>query len=662
MAQKRKPSLWGAALILIWLAVIFAFYFAFHRPFTPEFFFQFVSSLLEIAIIAAITVLAGAVGAKILPALNAPHLARLALRAALGFGVLSFSYLFIGSLVGTSGWLAWAFLFGLLFMLWRDIPVWGSDLSGFRESWRSKDGFLRFTGLLVALLFIFALLTALAPPLKFDTLAYHLSLPQQYILDGRINFVEGNVFWGFPQLPHMLSTWALALGAQWGALIGWAMGLLCVLGLASHLSARLGQRAAWVVVAALLSGYSLAASLGWAYVDWTSMLMAWAMLFSMDLWIGKRETRFATLAGVFAGLAFGSKYTAGLLVPLGLIVLLLRKPRAWSAAGLYLAAAFFIAFPWLLKNVMVTGNPLYPLLFLGGEMDAFRVAYLQGFAPQASWMDVVLLPLRATLFGIEGARIAGAPGYEASVGPLLLALGALAIFSDQSLKRDQRGLKLIATIIAIGGLLLWVVAGVVSGHLIRTHLYYSIFPAFAMLAGFGCLRLSRINLKNLKLEWVVAGLICFVLFLNVVQVGQETIKSRVIPYLSGQISAQQYVDSNLGSYGSAMQTLQQLPAGARVLMLWDSRGYYCVSLCDPDELIDRWPHDIATNGTPDAAIAAWRTAAYTHVLYYALGASFIHEDPQHFHAFDLVELEIALDGLQLVQDFNGDYLLYSLAE
>jgi hypothetical protein len=42
---------------------------------------------------------------------------------------------------------------------------------------------------------------ALAPPTQFDSLVYHLALPQKYILSGKINYVQGNFFFSFPDIP-----------------------------------------------------------------------------------------------------------------------------------------------------------------------------------------------------------------------------------------------------------------------------------------------------------------------------------------------------------------------------------------------------------------------------------------------------------------------------
>jgi hypothetical protein len=359
-------------------------------------------------------------------------------------------------------------------------------------------------------------------------------------------------------------------------------------------------------------------------------------------------------------MAFGTKYTAGLLVPLGLLAIVWIGKQDWRAARRYLLAAFVLALPWLLRNAFATGNPFYPLLLPGGAMDAFRLNYYQGFAPQGNWMDAMLLPLRATFAGIEGGRIGDAPGYESSVGPLLLIFGALALLPGGD-KKTGRNLKHIVAMITVGGLVAWGIAGRLSGHLIRTQLYFALFPAFAALAGFGFAAAERMRLPKLRLGRLLDALVCVSLGLNALQVGLKAMDSGIFQVWSGQINEEAYLERNLGLYALVMSSLaDQLPANARVLMLWEPRGYACAPSCDPDEIIDRWPHDLAAFGSADAVLANWRAVGYTQVLYYRLGARFIYEDPEHFHHFNFALMDKALADLPLIQNYNGDYLLYSL--
>ncbi len=651
----------GVALILIWLTFGLAFYYAFHRPFTPGFAMQILFASRDLAITTLLFGLAGALGTRALPAISGMPLARFAARGALGLGALSLIYLVVGSTLGTGTLLAWGLWLLLAIWLRIDFVIWWGDASAFSSIWRSSGKLGQTTAVLCQIIFGASLFIALAPPLQFDALVYHLSLPKMYLAEGRIAYVPEIMYWGFPQLTHMLVTWQGAMGATHGALVAWGMGLLAAIGILGHMVIRLSPRRAWVALAALLCGSSLVTALASAYVDWPSILMAWGFILMLDLWSQKRDPRFAIWAGIFAGFAFGTKYTAGLLAVLGALVIVWIGKRDWRSVLLFLRAALALALPWLVRNALATGNPFYPLLLPGGEMDALRLGYYQGFAAQGNWLDAVLLPFRATWLGIEAGHIGSAPGYETSLGPLLLGLGVLALIPSVE-KKQTRQLKQIAALIAIGGLLFWAIGGRITGHLIRSHLYYSLFPSFAILAAFGFAAVEKIKLSKFRTGRILGAVVCLALGLTTLQTGINLINSGVLQFWSGQISAETYVEKNLGVYAVVMKALRELPDEARVMMLWETRGYGCLPDCEPDEVIDRWPHDLAVYGTPNATIESWRAAGYTHVLYYALGARFIYEDHQHFHAFDLAELEGALSSLTLVQDFNSDYLLYSLSE
>jgi hypothetical protein len=383
------------------------------------------------------------------------------------------------------------------------------------------------------------------------------------------------------------------------------------------------------------------------------------MLLMLDLAASGRDAgRWITWAGVFCGLAFGAKYTAGLLAPLGALALwwLLKD---WRAAVRFLGAALLLALPWLARNALATGNPFYPLLLPGGEMDVIRLDYYQGFAAQGNVWDAILLPLRGTWLGVEGGRVGTAPGYETSLGPLLLGLGLLGALPAVHTRQAGK-FKWISAVLAIGGLLFWAIAGRFTGHLIRSHLYFFLFPAFGAMAAFGFAAAERVRVGELRVGRVLVAAICLALGLSAWQAAARVADSGALQLWTGAQSEPQYREHNLGLYASVMESLSQETDGGGVLMLWETRGYGCLPACDPDEVIDRWPHDLAVHGSPQAALNAWQAAGYEYVLYYKLGAHFVHDDPEHFHTFDIDGVEQALGGLPLVRDYNGDYLLYSL--
>jgi hypothetical protein len=95
-------------------------------------------------------------------------------------------------------------------------------------------------------------------------------------------------------------------------------------------------------------------------------------------------------------------------------------------------------------------------------------------------------------------------------------------------------------------------------------------------------------------------------------------------------------------------------------MLWEPRSLYCLPKCIPDEIIDRWKHDLLIYQEPDAVLESWRSLGYSHLLYYQLGSDFVRRDDQRYSAGDWEALDRLRAYLPPPQDFGGAYLLYRL--
>jgi hypothetical protein len=84
-------------------------------------------------------------------------------------------------------------------------------------------------------------------------------------------------------------------------------------------------------------------------------------------YVRTRETASLAAAGLLSGAAAATKYlglVSAALVLLPLAVLALRVGRARALAGA-LGLAVLVALPWYLRNLIETGNPVYPLVFGG---------------------------------------------------------------------------------------------------------------------------------------------------------------------------------------------------------------------------------------------------------------------------------------------------------
>ena len=650
---------------LLWLAVAVSFYYYAHKPITPLLALNLAAAGWQAAVTVLIVSLAGALGARLLPDIDLEPLGRVAFRAALGLGMLSIAVLLLGAVVGLSTIIALIITFGLAIWLRRDWAVWWRDWAALPHAWKQSGKLGKSIAVGSSLIVLVGFLVALAPPLKFDSLVYHLTMPRDYITAGKVVYLPGNTYWGFPQTAHMLYSWGLALGVKHMAVMGWMMGVLTLVGIVGHVGQRMGIRYGWVAAACLLASYSLASSLAWGYVDWPSMLMGWAFVVSMDLWLGTNAHRYLALAGAFSGMAFGTKYTAGIifLTGIGILVWNMWKHGKWDWRVLlrYGLLASLFAFPWLLKNYLATGNPFYPLLTAAGTVTNTRLEIFQGHPVQGDWRDALFLPLRATFMGIENGHVGeNGPGYEASLGPALLAFGSLAWLGWAAVAKPQKMLTQTAVLVGTLGLLLWAVAGRFSGHLIRTHLYYSIFPALGILAAAGFSGLEKRVLPGVRLGRIAGVLLVFVLGLNLVQLGTGLVQMGSVQYLLGFQSERDYVNSNLGMYGLAMQRVQDLPEGSMALLLWEARGYYCMPQCRSDETLDRWIDDYRKFGDSPHVLANWRQQGITHLLYFQAGADFIRGEDNRYLSAEWQALDSLLAELELLNAYNGAYLLYDI--
>ena len=649
-------------LALLWLVLVFVLYYASHKPFTPEVVVSLAAAAWNLLTALAVLSLAGGLGRKLLGEYGRPLLVRLALQAALGLGVLSLAALIVGATLGTHSLVAWLGLLLTGFLLRREIIGWWRSWSALKVAWEYGGRLGKILGILSGLILGFSILTALAPPVKFDALVYHLALPRAYLQAGKVTYFPWNFFWGMPQLAEMLYTWSMRLaGDRAAASLGWSVGVVALAGILGLAQERYGAQAAWVAMASLLAGVTTASGLGWAYVEWFTILFGAAFLAASQTALDNQKTAAWILPGVFAGFALGSKYTAGALLLAGVGAILWEGRNRYSLSkifrqsALFLVTAVVVSLPWLIKNLAATGNPIYPFLFPSGAVNVYRMSLYQSLPAWGDWRDFFLLPIRATVLGYEGA-----PGYAAAAGPLLLGLGL--IYPLRRWLRVAPALPAagVAVPVAVWGMMIWAIASRLSGLLIQTRLYMSFFPAFAMLAGGGYLALTAIRLPGVRLGRVAGSLVVLALGLNAIQLGLETLSRQTIETLTGQRLPGDYLAANLGWIVAADQAIGELPEDARVILLWEPRSLYCLPRCDPDEVLDRWLVDWDANQSAAGVLAFWQAAGYSHLLFNQQGADFVREQDSRYTTEHWQALEDLLANLPPPREIGGGYQLYSL--
>ena len=338
---------------------------------------------------------------------------RFVLSIGMGSNCLSLLALAIGLL----GWLhpvVVAVLLALIlcaaFTLWRwravqPVPV-ESNPTGVGAQPDRLDWITVSMGIPFALII---LLGACLPPIDFDVREYHLQVPKEWYLNGRIDFLPHNVYGNMPlgaELPSVLAM-AIIPGTEswwWGALAGklvigcfsWLGALLLYAAGSRFGSPAVGGIAAVVYISTpwigkvsmnglaegvwgfyffasfyvLLIGYQRLKPLTSGGLASRHAASSLADTQSVRAGIWEQPVRgFLAVAGFLAGAAVSCKYPAVVLVVCPLVVVLFcagGRTRPLSnrvgSVAIYLLAAAVACGPWFAKNGWLAGNPTYPLL------------------------------------------------------------------------------------------------------------------------------------------------------------------------------------------------------------------------------------------------------------------------------------------------------------
>ena len=231
-------------------------------------------------------------------------------------------------------------------------------------------------------------------PHPYDVLEYHLHVPREWYEMGRIAGLHHNAFSYFPfgvEMHYLLAMhvrggpWAAMYQCQLLSTIWSLLTAAAVYGAAKHLSRNRAIASAAAVIAIASPWIVMLGSVSYtetALAFYTCLAVAWALrAISGD---DAQRTRNLLVAGIMAGLACGVKYTAVPMVlgALGLSLLVLMiatrdAGRWWRGLALYGLAGALIASPWLIRNVIWTGNPVFPL-----AMKAFGRAHFDAIQQQ----------------------------------------------------------------------------------------------------------------------------------------------------------------------------------------------------------------------------------------------------------------------------------------
>jgi hypothetical protein len=625
-------------LSFVWLAFVYASFYLVQqqRPFDAANARAVISMLLDVLSALALLLVGAALGHRFCRWMGVRldrGVESVVLSCGMGLGGVSFLVLGLGLLGGLARWAIMAVFGALALLLLPDLAAIGRAVGELRKVALPPRGVRVY--LMVMLLL--TLLMALAPPIDWDGLFYHLTFPRLYIEQGRIGAIGDVPHQYFPGLVEMLYVAAMSIKGDVAAKL-LHFGYMLLLGGVVYLMARrhVGQEYAWPALLAYASMPMVGVLGSWAYNDLALGYYQTAALYSLLNWFEEREQgsnarSWLVAAAAFCGLAMGVKYTAFvcfLAIALLAIGHLVRHRARWGeglrALALLGGVALLAAAPWYLRNLAFTGNPVYPFayrLFGGLGWSQWRADWYAraGTGIGMNLGQWIKLPWTLTL-GLRDMNF-----YDGRIGPLfLVALPFLLAWGAGLLGPRSRALCSMAVFAAIQyGF--WGIGVIHSRSLFQSRLLLPALVALCPLLAVLWERLRMLDTRLFSLRRLIGMSVALVLAANLCYQFLGTLRARPLPVLVGAESRDEFLTRNLGAHYRAMQMVnERVPEEGRVLFLWEPRSYYCRRSAQPDAILERWAWLLTQHEHRVEAVAgALVDEGYTHVLLHRSGMEFM---------------------------------------
>jgi len=322
-------------------------------------------------------------------------------------------------------------------------------------------------------------------------------------------------------------------------------------------------------------------------------LLLWAEL--------EYKAKYLLLSAIFCGLALGTKYN-------GLIILFLltlftpyvylrtertrqyAQSKAIGFAGLYLIISILVFSPWMIRNAIWTGNPIYPLYnryFQKAVADAegkvpaeikkkvqYQVGHWNHFAIRRmmfkeSWAEIAFIPIRIFFQGQDDKP----QFFDGKLNPFLLILPIMAFFAvNRRSLRQKKDLKLLAVFVGLFILIAFLRTS------IRIRYIAPVIPPLIILSAFGCQNLERFFAERGRLllgRFLLYAVVISALGMNIHYVLNQFRIVEPFSYLSGKVSRDAYITYHRPEYPLFTYANQQLSDNQVILALFmGNRVYY----------------------------------------------------------------------------------------
>lgn len=405
-------------------------------------------------------------------------------------------------------------------------------------------------------------LGALAPPTFADALTYHLYVPAQFLERGAI--VELSAVWQHysPMAVEMAYMTAQSLaGPKAAALLGAGWGLLAAAGTAL-LGRRLAGRLGGLIAAVAFYANPMVA---WestsCFVDLAVAALGTLGLYATLRWNDQHERGWFMAAALLTGFAASCKLNAGIFVVVGALLVVSQSASTGIGAGRIVARVIGFGalaaaplLPWLVRSLLLTGNPVYPFAtgIFGNNPDRAAIDWVfNQYGVGYSLLDRLLTPWNLLTQGSAFEN-----GHHLSPLPLLMA----PIIFLRARKDRERRLFLGAAVVMFG---FWAAGGHVARYLLPLQ------PLACVLAADAVCRLASESRRR-RVIMVVLGAILFTFG----TVNTLLYNKQFVPVVIGREPEPQYLERVSWHYNLFREVCASLPTAGRVLTNSQQPTYY----------------------------------------------------------------------------------------
>jgi len=453
--------------------------------------------------------------------------------------------------MGMAGWLKSVYLYIIIiFLVGYNLKVLLKNMSNLtkiiHKFLNTSSIFDKFLVLILIVLSFIIVFSSYSPVSWFDSLDYHMAVPFKYFTDGQITNFSGNVYSNFPLNAEMINLTAFLFNNELISKLMISGHLILLMIVTGMFTFDISKNSTLSLFSSIILGSNMIVfkQIIQGNIDLYVTFTYTVILIYLYQFRFQKKAYFIVSALLLGALA-GYKYTT---VPffifpvfLYLIFTSMRKKGDYKYLFLVPLISLFVFSPWMIKNYMFTGNPLYP--------------FCSWIFKSESWTG-----LQAVVFNnFHRPETLNLSNYSWTIFTQLD--GVLLLLTLFSLRDKNNKIFIILLYLSI---ILWSLLSLGKGRFI--------LPVYPVLLSFALFNMRRLLSKRMfSLSKII--LILFVIF----RVSSMLIlKSNMLPYALGVKPVKERLNEFSDPYFKGVDFLNRyISPTDKVLFLSEFRSYPC---------------------------------------------------------------------------------------